>query len=146
QVERGARCGVELGRDEWKMLDVDSDRDDVDRTRFDASLEHELSHLLVGHLDPRKAIGRGAKRVVRTVELRVTGRPRPSMEIRRGKPKCRVRPARLQSLEVAGEKDWLVGREARPSRRSDVIPEPARRLLEVASVLVHGPGRSLADG
>ena len=127
------------------MLDVDSDRDHVHRARLDARLEHEVSHLLVRHLDPSEAIRRRAESVVRAVELRVAGRPRPSVEIRRGEAVRRLHPAGLQSLEVAREEDRLVGREPCPSGGSDVVPETSRGRFEMSRVLVHGPGRSLAD-
>ena len=146
QVERGTGCDAALRRDEWEMLDVDSDRDHVHRARLDARLEHEVSHLLVRHLDPSEAIRRRAESVVRAVELRVAGRPGPSVEIRRGEAVRRLHPAGLQSLEVAGEEDRLVGREPCPPGGCDVVPEPPRGRFEMSRVLVHGPGRSLADG
>ena len=146
QVERRSRCVAVLRRDERELLDVDSDRDHVDCARLDARLEHDLSHLLVGHLDPREALGRRAESVVCTVELRVAGRPRPSMEIRRGEAMRRLHPAGLQSLEMAGEEDRLLGCEPCPPRSTDVVPETSRGRFEMSRVLVHGPRRSLADG
>jgi hypothetical protein len=67
------------------------------------------------------------------------------VEIRRGEAVRRPHPAGLQSLEVAREEDRLVGREPCPSGGSDVVPETPRGRFEMSRVLVHGPGRSLAD-
>ena len=70
-----------LGVDEREVLDVDPDRDHVDRARIHPCLEHEVAHLGVRHLDPREPCGRRAER------LRTRGRT-PDSPVVPGRP-CR---------------------------------------------------------
>ena len=75
-----------LRRDEREVLDVDPDRDHVDTRsarRPPRARARRISAWVTWIREKRSR--RRAERVVRTVELRVAGRPRPSVEIRRAR-------------------------------------------------------------
>jgi hypothetical protein len=128
------------------VLDVDPDRDQVHDAWIDAGLQDDVPHLGVRDLDRSEALRRRAKGLGRPVELGVSRRPGPPVQIRRAEPMRRLQPARPQCLEMTREEDGLLAREPGPLGRSDVVAKPACRLLQVTGVLVDGPRRPLADG
>src|SRR4029453_8574713 len=82
----------------------------------------------------------------RPVELGVSRRPGPPVQVRRREAVRGLEPPRLQRLEMTREEHRLVTREPGPVGRSDAVSEPACGLLQVTGVLVDRPRGPLPDG
>jgi hypothetical protein len=138
--------GTALTRRDGKVLEVDSDRYEVDRARLDAGLQDEVAHLVVGHLDPRDAVRIRAESVERSVELRVARSSGPTVQVGGAESMARLEPPELERLEVAREEDGLPFGERSPARGADLIAGALGHRFELPRVLVDGPSGPLSDG
>ena len=75
--------------------------------RGDSGGEHELLDLPVGDVDALEAGGVASERLVRTVELRIAGRPGPAVEVREPQTVAGARPPGVERGEVARVEDDL---------------------------------------
>ena len=107
QVERSPGRLAARGVDEREGVDLDPDRDAVHPARGDSDGEHELLDLPVGDVDALEAGGVAPERLVRTVELRVAGRPGPAVEVREPQTVAGARPPGVERGEVARVEDDL---------------------------------------